>query len=612
MNRIFVLRQMVTKTFSFGISLGLCFYSIVSCKKEVSPITTSSNTALQNLVSHYHLQLDSILYLIEKQPTDNLDSLKVLFPKIRFAFKKAEPVMAFIDPATYHHLNQPNLLKVDETDNAQTISKPTGFQVLEEILYSNDSVDSEEAHRHLQNIYHRLQWHKKTKENLSFLQSYHILWMLRDSFTRIMAFGITGFDSPILQNSLPENQHVLQSMQENLLLVKPLFNDTTLYKTFSNQLKKAKVFLSNKDFESFDRYTFIRDHLHPLLRTWKATATDWHVLFPFKQPISYEAVSYFSPNTFEIEKFTPVTASPVSPEKIHLGEKLFYMTILSKDQKMSCASCHDPSLAFTDGLPRSKSNRGTFVKRNAPTLLYAGLQKSQFYDARVTHLENQILDVVRNENEFHTQPEKMMEIVQKDSVLIKEFNALYPQDPANPNNIQNAIAHFVRSLHPFDSKFDQNISGLQETLTDHEIKGFNLFMGKAACATCHFPPLFNGTLPPQFHDSELEVLGVPEKVQWTNATIDNDLGRYDLHQAELKKYAFKTPTIRNISKTAPYMHNGIYTSLEDVIEFYNIGGGAGIGILLDNQTLPPTPLELTDKEKQDLIAFLNTLNDSIH
>ncbi len=105
---------------------------------------------------------------------------------------------------------------------------------------------------------------------------------------------------------------------------------------------------------------------------------------------------------------------------------------------MGCASCRNPSLAFTDGLPQSKSNQGTFVKRNALTLLYAGLQKSQFYDARVTHLENQILDVVRNENEFHTQPEKMMKIVQKDSVLIKEFNALYPQDHVNvnPNNIQ--------------------------------------------------------------------------------------------------------------------------------------------------------------------------------
>lgn len=339
------------------------------------------------------------------------------------------------------------------------------------------------------------------------------------------------------------------------------------------------------------------------------TVKDWNSTFPFKQPISYDAVSYFSPTTFEIEQFTPVNSTPPSPDIIKLGKQLFYTNILSKDQKLSCASCHNPELAFTDGLPKSKANNGGFVKRNAPTLLYAGLQKSQFYDARAEHLEKQILDVILNENEFHTQPEKILQVIQKDSILARKLKNAYPKDPFNSKNIQNAIAHFIRSLNPFNSKFDQNISGLKTTITYNEIKGFNLFMGKAACATCHFPPLFNGTLPPQFHDSELEVLGVPKKVQWKNATIDEDLGRYDLYQADLKKYAFKTPTIRNISKTAPYMHNGVYKNLEDVLEFYTVGGGTGIGIQLEHQTLPSNPLNLDLKEKESLIAFLNTLTD---
>ena len=135
-------------------------------------------------------------------------------------------------------------------------------------------------------------------------------------------------------------------------------------------------------------------------------------------------------------------------------------------------------------------------------------------------------------------------------------------------------------------------------------------MGKAKCATCHFAPVFNGTVPPAFEESELEVIGVPETIAWENAIIDSDLGRYDIFESPKKKFAFKTPTVRNTSKTGPYMHNGVYNSLEDVLKFYNLGGGNGIGITLENQTLPTDTLDLSEIEIQQLITFLNTLEDS--
>ncbi len=134
-------------------------------------------------------------------------------------------------------------------------------------------------------------------------------------------------------------------------------------------------------------------------------------------------------------------------------------------------------------------------------------------------------------------------------------------------------------------------------------------MGKAKCGSCHFAPLFNGTQSPLFSKSEAEVLGVPAQADTANAVLDEDPGRFILNPYPQYRYAFKTTTLRNVAKTAPYMHNGVYKSLEEVMDFYNRGGGAGIGIELDNQTLSPEPLNLSKKEIREIIAFLKTLND---
>jgi cytochrome c peroxidase len=147
-------------------------------------------------------------------------------------------------------------------------------------------------------------------------------------------------------------------------------------------------------------------------------------------------------------------------------------------------------------------------------------------------------------------------------------------------------------------------------LTKNQVDGFNLFMGKAQCGICHFMPLFNGTVPPTFADTESEVIGAPSKVEWSNATIDSDPGRYVIFEMEQLRHAFKTPTVRNASLTAPYMHNGVYRSLEEVIKFYNKGGGAGIGIDLPNQTLPSDSLGLTETEQKKVIEFIHALTDT--
>ncbi|MEO8763271.1 MAG: hypothetical protein ABI416_03250 [Ginsengibacter sp.] len=152
---------------------------------------------------------------------------------------------------------------------------------------------------------------------------------------------------------------------------------------------------------------------------------------------------------------------------------------------------------------------------------------------------------------------------------------------------------------------------MKTALREEEKKGFNIYMGKARCATCHFVPLFNGVAPPYFSEAESEVLGVPATTDTLQPKPDPDEGKYNLYPVSIFKFAFKTPTLRNIALTAPYMHNGIYKTLDEVVDFYNKGGGSGLGIAPTNQTLPSTRLQLSEKGKKELIAFLHSLTDTI-
>lgn len=133
-------------------------------------------------------------------------------------------------------------------------------------------------------------------------------------------------------------------------------------------------------------------------------------------------------------------------------------------------------------------------------------------------------------------------------------------------------------------------------------------MGKALCATCHFMPLTNGSVPPFFIEKEKEVIGVPKESN--NKELDTDTGFYWVYNENLHKGMFKTPTIRNIELTAPYMHNGVYNTLEEVKNFYNKGGGSGLGFNVPHQTLPFDHLNLSEQEIQDIITFMKTLTDA--
>ncbi|UZO79680.1 methylamine utilization protein [Aquimarina sp. ERC-38] len=570
----------------------------IGCKKQEKLEEVPVTTLLQNQLVADLGTAEDYLDSISLYP----ENAKDYYYQSRMLFKKTEPLLSFLDIDNYTFLNQPNILKIEEEDKTDIkMINPSGYQVLEETLY-DETATPEEVEKHAKLTAKRL---ALVADNISLdhLKEYHLLWMIRKSFVQVALTGITGFDSPVLENSLTEAQEVYQSLETYLSLLKSNFTNEELYQDWIAEIKATKEALQG-EFNSFDRYYFIKEHTHAQLKLWNRTVKDWNVSFPFTLAIQNDATSLFGQDTFNKSFFAERQTGTSSPEKIALGKKLFYDTNLSTSKNISCATCHQPELAFTDGLKISKG-----LTRNSPTLLYAGLQQAFFYDKRAGSLEGQIMSVVANEQEFHTDLETLEKTVIRDDSYQEVYKKVYGDTKVSQHQLRNAIATYIRDLAPFNSKLDRNMRGEENSLSQREINGFNVFHGKGKCATCHFPPLYNGTVPPNYKETEMELIGVPKESDTVNAVISPDLGRYYVFETEERKHFFKTPTVRNSEKTAPYMHNGVYTTLEEVVTFYKKGGGAGIGIDQPYQTLPPDPLALTAKEEEDLILFMKTLTD---
>ncbi len=585
----------------FVISLFLILsFSLSSCSRKEKTEIVPVNVQMKN----QFIEDISIAITFLDSTKSNVDNAAKNFLESRKYFKKIEPILSTLDVENYGFLNQPNILKIEEEDYTDIkIKKPSGYQVLEEEIFAEEK-DTTAILNHINLVSNRLKL-IKANTNFDHIKTYHFLWMFRKSLIRIALTGITGFDSPVLENSLEESKTVYASLRTYLSFYKNEFKDATIFENWNDEIGQSIIDLS-EEFNDFDRYHFIKNHTHKQLELWNKTVNDWNVKFPFELSIKNDATSLFSSTTFNIDYFSDKNLGRTTSEKVTLGKKLFYDTNLSADKKISCATCHIPEKAFTDGMKIA-----TGVTRNSPTLLYAALQKAFFYDKRAGSLEGQIISVIENKNEFHTNLETLEKAVKKDSNYTSAFKTSYPNREITNIDIRNAIASYIRSLAPFNSKFDRNINNLENSLTQEEISGFNLFNGKAKCATCHFAPIFNGTVPPDYKESEIELIGIPQQKDTVNATISKDLGSYYVYKTPERKHFFKTSTIRNTSITAPYMHNGVYNTLDEVLDFYNRGGGFGIGIHLENQTLPPDPLKLNQQEINDIIAFIKTLEDNI-
>ncbi len=565
-------------------------------------------TIQEDLLSNLE-ELNQEILAFEKVATENPNQkqLQKSFETSRIAYKKIEWAIEYFTPDPARFINGPALDELEVEENK--FLSPSGFQVIEELIYPQYvASNSNTLNREIAVLKGLI---AQVKEHLSVItiSPDYVIDASKMEVYRILTLGITGFDSPIANQSIPEAKASLSSLK--VVLEKLNTNNSKTKVLLFDLIDQASTFCdANTNFNSFDRATFIKKYLNPISQKLVQFQQDNRIKNVAKtNAINPDAKSLFEKNTFNVNAFIPSKEYAYSKAKADLGKKLFYDSSLSKDGRRNCATCHNPELAFTDGLKTNLSLNGSQLLRNTPTLTYAGLQNAQFWDMRQTDLEKQSLDVIQNKDEMHGNLKENLTRIQSNTGYKKLIKKAFPNTiKLEEWQLQNAIASYVRSLNKFNSRFDNYFSGTSNTFSYEEKLGFNLFAGKGKCATCHFVPLFNGTVPPIYKKTEQEVIGTPQIKN--GKIIDQDLGRFTQYKMAQLKHAFKTPTLRNIAQTGPYMHNGVFKTLEEVVVFYNEGGGVGNGITVENQTLPTDKLNLTLAEQKALVAFMKTLSDA--
>jgi cytochrome c peroxidase len=280
--------------------------------------------------------------------------------------------------------------------------------------------------------------------------------------------------------------------------------------------------------------------------------------------------------------------SPLTEARVALGRRLFFDPILSADGTVACASCHQPAHGFAGAEARPQGIRGLRTTRRAPTLLNRAYGTAFFWDGREATLEDQALRPIESASEMGSTVASALERLRKDKAYREQFEAAFP-DGATAANLARALASFERVLLRGDSRVDRfRRNGEHDALTPRERQGLWLYESKGRCWRCHGGANFTDE---GFHNTG---------VGWGKEPAD--LGRFAVTKKESDKGKFKTPTLRGVGRTGPYMHDGSLGSLTEVVEFYNRGGGA-------NPNLDPVlaPLGLSAEEVRDLVAFLESL-----
>ncbi len=322
-------------------------------------------------------------------------------------------------------------------------------------------------------------------------------------------------------------------------------------------------------------------------------------------------------------KLTVSASAAPTPEKVALGEKLFNDKRLSVDDTVSCSTCHDPNLGFSDGKPVSEGVKGQKVTRNSPTILNAMFNASQFWDGRAGTLEEQAMLPILNPREMGMpSPEAVVAKVKAIPEYVNDFRRVFNRE-VNYDDLAHAIASFERTHFSGSARFDRFIHGDSKALTAAERRGWALFNGKGRCNSCHqgnaVNPLFSdqkfhniGIAAhkqdfPQLAREGVKVVRTGDEKQIDELALEtrfSELGRFLVTKQENDIGAFKTPTLRNVGITGPYMHDGSLATLWDVMDHYNKGG-------VPNPYLDGgmQRLGLTESEIDDLVAFLFTLTD---
>lgn len=527
----------------------------------------------------------------------------------RLDYKKIESFTSYFFPSETRFYNAAPKFEVEEP--TLELVEPMGLQQIETLLFAGDVLSEKES------LIATSEMMLSSAVDLKALfygfepNDAQILESLRIDLIRMSVLSIAGYDAPLLKSGIAETAASTEALQA---LLKPYIQARPAAgKLLNGLISKSLVYLqAHSDFDSFNRMEYLSQFALPVQKQLGLFTRQQFNEINTSKYLNLKAEHIYSKDA--LRAWDVAEANSAGRGLVALGKQLFFDPSLSGNRSVSCASCHKPDHFFSDATAKSPAIQADSVlKRNTPTLLYAGWQHSQFWDGRSADLKEQITTVIFNPLEMNGNRADLTKQVFRSGRYKSMLSSAFPgkkTEEMGVAEVSEAIAAFVKQLSPMNSPFDDYIRGNKAAMTSGQIAGFNLFMGKARCGSCHFAPYFNSLLPPLFELSEVEILGTPKTDDFTKLEYDNDMGRFDLYRIRYYERAFKTPTVRNSAKTAPYMHNGSFGSLRKVIDFYNKGGGRGLGLDIRDQTLSEKPLNLSEKEIDNLITFIDALTDS--
>jgi cytochrome c peroxidase len=601
----------LSKTNSVAL-LFLCSGLFLFCSfilKDGNSFSDNLNNFVVKKTEEARRNIDSIsLALIQNKRKKAI----YFYENSRKAYKQIEFYIEYHFPFHSKYFINSALVNKAEVEYGYKTFSPHGYQIIESYLYAEQQDDQIYISHELDLLKQSLLFVKEKSEG-KINKPATTVDMLRFEIVRIMSLYLNGYDCTVNKQNLVEITNNLEGIEATLSLFEyDLKQKSSAFK----HIKLAKAYLAvNKNYEEFDRLFFITRYMTPLYEELYKLYSVQEASTPTLFGINIRDKRFYDDNWFNVNYFSVVLKdSAFAKEQAELGKLLFFDPILSGNNKRACASCHDPSNAFGGSTTANSSfDYKSKLTRNTPSLVNAFIQKNFFYDGRSLQLEDQASDVLLNHLEMNASPEDIVKKLR----LSNEYKTHFKRAFKNTEDtaityyaVLKAISEFERRLSALNSRFDKYLRGDTKQLSQDEIKGYTVFAGKALCGSCHFFPLFNGLTPPFYSENEYEVIGTPSTKQ--NKELSSDSGRYLISKNKIHLHAFKTPGIRNLDRIAPYMHNGVYTTIDEVIEFYRKGGGAGLGLNLSNQTLPFDSLTLTKNEVKQLKQFLLCLSDSSH
>jgi cytochrome c peroxidase len=590
------------------------------------PAATYYTDYAEQLQAFTHSQ-QKLLHLIEqsdlKQPSA-LEKIKTQLQTTRDQLKGLDFWFRYLEPTVYKMINGP--LPVEwETEVFEKFEKPykrngAGLTLAALYLQEQDA-NKDSLARLIRSSLKATETFAADSITTQFTAYHHFYLCNRLFLLNLAAIYTTGFECPDTSRIIPELRLMMDHVATTYQSFNASFPATPLPDIYLTRFNEAAAFVRRQpaDYSAFDHFRFIRDYINPLYLLNQKLINQYHVVS--KSLIDYslnkKEIPIFNKALYNGQNTRGIFLRVSDPQALAsinvLGRLLFYDPILSGNNKRSCASCHKPTEFFTDTASASalQFNRQEFLPRNTPSLINATYNHLLMLDGKHISLQNQTKDVITNSKEMACTEQEVMEKVLSCNEYKSGFKALLKYTPQETtisfDHIVSAITQYYSGFSNYYSPFDEAMNNYKQP-DDAVIKGFNLFMSKAQCATCHFVPQFNGVKPP-YIGSEFEVIGVPKDTAFEH--LSEDKGRYEINPATETRNAFRTGTIRNAARTAPYMHNGVFTSLSQVIDFYNNGGGAGRKLHIDNQTLSADPLQLTPEEKSNLLQFIRSLNEDI-